>query len=62
MAPVSLAVDEQIDVKLTIIEFEDLLELTHDDTASDIEDNEMISTAKSTTVTSTTVTTVRVLQ
>ena len=62
MAPVSLAVDEQIDVKLTIIEFEDLPELTYDDTASDIEDNEMISTAKSTTVTSTTVTTVRVLQ
>ena len=54
MAPVLLAVDEQIDEEPMVIEFDFFTELTHDNAASDAdEDDEMISIVENTTVTET---------
>ena len=52
MAPVFLAVDEQIDEEPMVVEFADFPGLTHDDATSDVGENyEMISIIENTTVT-----------
>ena len=58
MAPVFLAVDEEIDEEPKVIEFDDWTELNHDDAASEHssdvdEDDEIISILENTTVTET---------